>query len=92
MRAAEWACVSVLNARRNRLKFLVFDGSGLWVCAKRLENGCFRWPEAGEEQAQIILSHEELAMLLGGIDLRQTRRRPWYRKARCEESRVTNTA
>jgi transposase len=68
------------NARRNRLKLLVFDGTGLWVCGKRLEKGCFRWPEPGEGQAKIVLSHEQLAMLLGGIDLRQARRRPWYRK------------
>lgn len=55
------------NARRNRLKLLVFDGTGLWVCGKRLEKGCFRWPEPGEGQAKIVLSHEQLAMLLGGI-------------------------
>ena len=74
------------NARRNRLKLMVFDGSGLWVCAKRLERGCFRWPEAEPGQAKIVLRHEELAMLLSGIDLGQARRRPWYRNHHGEES------
>jgi transposase len=67
------------NAQRNRLKLLFWDGSGLWVCAKRLEKGRFRWPEAGGGQARVALTHEELALLLGGIDLAQTRRRRWYR-------------
>ena len=57
------------NAQRNRLKLLFWDGSGLWVCAKRLEKGRFRWPEAAEGQAKAVLSPEELALLLGGIDL-----------------------
>jgi len=74
------------NARRNRLKLMVFDGTGLWVCAKRLERGCFRWPESDAEQAKVVLTHEELAMLLGGMDLTQVRRRPWYRKSLREES------
>jgi transposase len=74
------------NARRNRLKLMVFDGTGLWVCAKRLEKGCFRWPEPAAGEAKIVLTHEELAMLLGGIDLRQARRRAWYRRANGEES------
>ena len=68
------------NGRHNRLKLLVFDGSGLWVCAKRLEKGCFRWPQAGDVHGKVVLSHEELALLLGGIDLAQTQRRPWYRQ------------
>ena len=67
------------NAQRNRLKLLFWDGSGLWVCAKRLEKGRFRWPEAGSGQAKVVLSHEEMALLLGGIDLADTRRRQWYR-------------
>ena len=40
------------NARRNRLKLVVYDGSGLWVCAKKLDGGRFRWPrerQRGEE-------------------------------------------
>lgn len=68
------------NARRNRLKVLYWDGSGLWVCAKRLEKGRFSWPLAGEESARVMLSHEELSLLLGGIDLTRTQRKDWYRK------------
>lgn len=67
------------NSQRNRLKMLFWDGSGLWVCAKRLEKGRFRWPEAAGGEAKVVLSHEELALLLGGIDLAATRRRKWYR-------------
>lgn len=68
------------NARRNRLKLVFFDGCGLWVCARRMEGGRLRWPEAEATATKIVLSHEELALLLGGIDLKQTQRRKWYRK------------
>ena len=67
------------NAQHNRLKLLFWDGSGLWVCAKRLEKGRFRWPEAAEGHVKVVLSQEELALLLGGIDRAQTRRRSWHR-------------
>jgi transposase len=68
------------NARRNRLKVLYWDGSGLWICAKRLERGCFSWPPEDEQVVRVTLSQEELSLLLGGIDLAQTRRKNWYRK------------
>ena len=74
------------NARRNRLKLVVYDGSGLWVCSKRLDKGCFRWPDADSTVKKIVLSHEELTLLLGGIDLKQTSRRAWHRKVREAES------
>src|SRR5918911_2875253 len=55
------------NRSHTRLKALVWDGSGLWVCAKRLEKGCFRWPAA--EAHTITMRAEELAMLVNGLDL-----------------------
>ena len=73
------------NAQRNRLKLLFWDGSGLWVCAKRLEKGRFRWPASVSGQAKVVLSHEELALLLGGIDLAGSKRRAWFRRAVGEE-------
>jgi transposase len=73
------------NAQRNRLKLIFWDGSGLWVCAKRLERGCYRWPGAEAGDPKIVLSHEEMALLLGGIDLAGSRRRSWFRKATGQE-------
>ena len=70
------------NAQRTRVKLLFWDGSGLWVCAKRLEKGRFRWPDGVENEAKILLSPEELTLLLGGIDLAATRRRAWHRVTR----------
>ena len=72
------------NAQRNRLKLLFWDGSGLWVCAKRLERGRFRWPQAEAGQRKVVLSQEELALLLGGIDLAGSQRRAWFRKVASE--------
>ena len=68
------------NRERNRLKVLYWDGSGLWVCAKRLEKGRFSWPLECNEQGRVRITQEELALLLGGIELAQTRRKNWYRK------------
>jgi transposase len=79
------------NAQRNRLKVLFWDRSGLWVCSKRLEKGRFHWPDSGDTVGKIVLSHEEFAMLLGGIDLGQARPRRWYRKVSGEEASDTRS-
>lgn len=68
------------NRPRTRLKVLFWDGSGLWVCAKRLEKGCFSWPKEVAEGVKASINNEELALLLGGIDLTKTRRKIWWRR------------
>jgi transposase len=64
---------------------------GLWVCAKRIEKGRVHWLAVDHEQRKVLLSHEELTMLLGGIDLAKTRERKWYRKPLAEESSQLQT-
>jgi len=65
------------NRRANRIKIFYWDGSGLWVCAKRLEKGRFDWPQSGELQSP--LRSQELSLLLEGLQWSSTRRKPWYR-------------
>jgi len=66
------------NKRRDRMKILFFDGNSLWVCARRMEQGRLHWPESADGRMQ--LSREEFALLIGGIDITQTKKRKWYRK------------
>ena len=68
------------NRKRNRIKLLYHDGTGTWVCAKRLGAGCFAWPKTTEPGALRIMA-EELTLLLSGIDLEKTSTRAWWRKA-----------
>ena len=75
---------------RTRLKLLYWDGTGLWLCTKRLERGRFSWPTAAATgEGKVVLSQEELALLLGGIELKQTRRKAWYGR---QEEKVIKAA
>jgi transposase len=72
------------NRRKNRIKLLYADGSGLWLCAKRLHGqGTFAWPRTDESGALQILA-QDLALLLSGIDLGRTAQRSWWRRANTE--------
>jgi transposase len=64
------------NRLRNRLKILFWDGSGLWVCAKRLEKGRFSWPTGSGPSA--TWRTEQLSALLSGLEVRE--KEGWYRR------------
>lgn len=69
------------NRRRTRLKILCWDGTGLWVLTKRLEQGTFSWPRPSEPQTtKLVLTPPALALLTDGVDLRGAKLRPWYQR------------
>jgi transposase len=83
------------NRRRDRIKILYWDTDGLCIWYKRLEEGHFALPSDRAEGTRVSRSSaereakgsarweiraDELAMLLGGIDLRSVRRQKRYRR------------
>ena len=56
------------SKRADRVKILVWDGTGMWLHYKRLEAGRFRWPSPAE--GVIRLSPSQLSVLLDGLDWR----------------------
>jgi len=75
------------NRGKNRLKILYFDSTGYWLFAKRLEKGTFAWPQPVDVTTRgIEMTHAELALILGGIDLANTSRRRWWRREVAREN------
>jgi transposase len=56
------------NRRATRVKVLVHDGFGLWLCARRLHQGKFSWASSGTSMS---LTQEQLQALVLGL--------PWQR-------------
>ena len=62
--------VFVFRAKRaDRIKLLWWDGTGVCLLSKRLEDGQFRWPQA--QDGTIRLSAAQLSALLEGLDWRR---------------------
>ena len=54
------------NRRSSRLKLLVWDGNGVWLCQRRLHRGGFIWPREGE--STVVLTREQWHWLITGVD------------------------
>jgi transposase len=60
----------LLGRRRQAIKVLYFDGTGLCLFYKRLDQGTFRLPEAEPQgQQSITLTERQLDDLLDGIEV-----------------------
>ncbi len=72
-----------VGKNRSRVKMLVWDSSGFWVCAKRLEGGMFALP-AGAQPPQsresMSLTAAQVQMLLEGIPPADQPQRPQYQR------------
>jgi transposase len=65
-----------LNRRRDRMKILVWERHGYWLLCKRLEAGRFQLPVVGDERTRsLVLSCEQLMLIVEGIDLASIRQR-----------------
>lgn len=62
------------NKRGNRLKILIHDGIGIWLCARRLHQGRFRWLDTARGD-RCELDPEQLNALVQGL--------PWQRMGPC---------
>jgi len=65
------------SGRADRVKILVWDGSGLVLVWKQLEGGAFRWPPVVD--GVLRLTPVEFAALFDGLDwsrVQSTRRIP----------------
>ena len=70
------------SKRADRVKLLFWDGTGLVLAAKRLEEGSFRWPSLRD--GVMRLTPAQLSALLEGLDWARVRgvrmwRRRWFR-------------
>jgi len=54
------------NRQRSRIKLLIWDATGVWLCQRRLHRGLFHWPQAGDTVC--TLSAQTWKWLITGIE------------------------
>lgn len=81
-----------VGRRRDRVKVLYWDHGGFVLYYKRLAQGRFRVPEVTAGTDRVEVDATELLMLLGGFDLRFSRRLPAWQPVSTRGRRSKNKA
>jgi len=71
---ADGSAYAFRNRTGNRIKLLVWDGTGVWLCVRRLHKGRFTWPNG--DGAVFTLSQADWQWLTAGVDWRRLRAQP----------------
>ena len=71
------------NRRASRLKVLVYDGVGMWLCTRRLQAGGFAWPSVhtSDMAGSMTLTAEQFDWLVAGL--------PWQRLSTAAPKPIT---
>ncbi len=67
-----------INKKRNQVKLLLFEGDGFAMYYKRLEKGTYELPAADHKNSNILVSSDQLQLILRGISLQHVHRRKRY--------------
>jgi transposase len=62
------------NRAKTRMKLVIWDGTGVWCCQRRLHRGSFVWPTAHDRE--VVLTAEQWNYLIKGVDWQRISAQP----------------
>lgn len=68
------------NKKRNQVKLLLWEGDGLSLYYKRLEQGTYERPLCNETSTSTALSYQQLQFILQGVALQKIHYHKRYQK------------
>jgi transposase len=64
------------NRSGNRIKVLLWDGTGIWLCQRRLHEGRFLWPKVTDQCFSVTF--EQWQWLIAGVDWQRLSAVPYH--------------
>jgi transposase len=81
-----------LSRSSNRIKILHWQGDGFCIYSKRLEKGTFELPEKKSVEKAVVISAQQLQLIIAGITLSSVKKRVRYEHHFVEKNAVLPSA